>query len=113
MAEEHVFDRITKAQAAEQKAVVKANELVDQFRKAANLLGTWRKVSFVWRDDNGVPCGPMSSERDEYTITISDVPNLAEIRDAIAKWQEASRIVTCLLDALTAEQRQTLRLPPR
>jgi hypothetical protein len=113
MAEEHVFDRLSNAKAAEKQAKDEASSLVDRLRKVADQLRNWQKLSFLGCDENGNIFGPMPSERDQNTIDIRDVPDLMAIRNAVGRWHSAANSVHAIQSSLTAEQRQTLGLPPR
>ena len=112
MAEEHIFDRITKAEAAERSAIQKVNKLIEAFQEASRKLGVWRTVSFKWRDEDGTLHAPAPGSHSDMVISIADIPSLESIRDAIIAWSEADRLVKSLHESLTEDQRQTLRLPP-
>lgn len=113
MAEEHIFDRITKARMAEEAAQKQVGEIIGLFHNAASrLAGNWQNVSFVWRDEKGTLFGPPPGERDKNTIVIKDVPNLESICSVVAEWRKAFNLVCNLESKLTPEQRQVLRLPP-
>lgn len=113
MAEEHIFDRITKAQTAEQNAWNEVDKLTKDFQNIANLFNNWRLVTFVWCDAEGTRHGPMPSQRDTHTIIIKDAPDLVAIRAATVEWHKSHDLTNNLISTLTEEQRQTLRLPPR
>lgn len=112
MADEHIFDRITKAEAARRSAAQNASKLVEDFQNASNLLQVWQHVFFRWQDEDGTLHAPSPGGSDKYVISIADVPSLESIRDAIISWREADSLVKSLHASLTEEQRQTLRLPP-
>ena len=113
MAEEHVFDRLTKAKTNEREAQQEVQTLVDAFEKASRMLQAWRVVRFRGRDEQGNSFGPLPHDRTDLTIDIQSVPSMLAIRNAIVKWTDAAGRVTAIEGSLTEEQRQTLNMRPR
>jgi hypothetical protein len=113
VAEEHIFDRRTKAKTVQEQARQQVEQLIQKLRKAVGQLTDWPNVDFSGHDENGARFGPPPAHSDESTIRVDDVPSLLEIRAAILKWQNARGEVQAIEGNLTTEQRQTLGLPPR
>jgi len=111
MMAEHVFDRLTKAQAEERKARAEVQELVDRFLNVAERLRKWQEIGFEGRDEAGALFRPRNPNA--VSIRIGELPPLLEIHKAVEKWREIVDSVHALERSLTDEQRHTLRMPPR
>lgn len=104
MAEEHAFDRLTKAERSEREAREEADGLVARVKSIAGRLATWERVGFEGKLNDGL----LKALPGSVVIRLDELPTLESIHAAIQKWRRADSEARSVLNSLTDDQLRTL-----